>query len=171
MSDNKYDESFINKDAEKSENIEFDLTNALELWDQAGDRPYEVLQEESVYDAFMKHLESCSYVITKALFRGSSRHADLEMGDILDYKYPTSWSLDKIAATRFIAEAKMPVIILLTSSKPIRALENHSNTYNESEVVVHPLKVCVVRKYMENNLNGINPLIKKNVTILEVIHV
>lgn len=145
----------------------FDLTNALELWDQAGDRPYEVLQEEGVYDDFMKYLGSASYIIEKPLFRGSSRHAELKAGDILQYSYPTSWSLDKTAAARFIGEVNTPVIIILTSDKPIKGVKNYSNTYKEEEVIVYPIKVRVVNKYMEN-LNNINSLIKKDVTILKV---
>lgn len=36
------------------------------------------------------------------LYRGTRRHSDLNVGDILDYKYPTSWSLNYDTALAFI---------------------------------------------------------------------
>ena len=66
------------------------LEYALKLWDQAVERPYEVLIEEGLYDQFIEVLQTQQYILQNNIFRGTVRHWELKEGDKLEYKYPTT---------------------------------------------------------------------------------
>lgn len=120
---------------------------ALLLWSQAGERPYEVLKEQELFESFMKYLIGCSYLIKNYLYRGTRRHSELKIGEILNYTYPTSWTTRFENATNFVQEIGSPVIISLSSKETLRGLENYKNTYGEYEVILYPLILKVVNKY------------------------
>jgi hypothetical protein len=143
------DESLMNKQM---------LKDALSYWDQAGERPYEVLIENGLDKFFSAQLEISTYMIKDKIYRGTSRHSQLEIGDTLDYRYPTSWSTNFENACNFVDGVDTPVILMLSSVSLIKAIENTENTYKENEVIVSPIILSVIKKYQ-----------KKNLTILEVI--
>lgn len=123
------------------------LKHILQLWDQAGERPYEVLQEEGLYDDFIRYLDASSLSIPYPIFRGTRRHADLKINDLLSYGYPTSWSNSYDKAFNFVESGDTPVILSFTSVSPVRALLNPYNSYNEEEVIIHPITLRVTNKY------------------------
>ncbi len=43
----------------------------LQTWDQAGERPYEVLQQEGLYDDLLRVLDSSPIVLDQHIFRGT----------------------------------------------------------------------------------------------------
>lgn len=133
---------------------------ALQLWDQAGERPYEVLIHEGVYEPFMNYLESQSYYLDDTIFRGTQRHGELNIGDNLEYTYPTSWSTLFNSAYNFVYQEPFPVILSLYSKKPLKAISNQENTYKESEIILYPISLVVINKYIQDK-----------VIILEVIHI
>ena len=126
------------------------LEEALTLWDQSGEKPYQVLKDEGLYDFFMEVL-SKSYIEVPTLYRGTRRHSEKKTGDIITYDEPSSWTVDREVALRFVEEEEVPVILRLISLEPIRAIENTFNSYGEKEYVVYPLKLKIVKtKYIEN---------------------
>ena len=133
------------------------LEEVLSYWDQAGQRPYEVLIEQGLYEFFLGQLEKASLMLENKIYRGTGRHSQLGVGDILLYTYPTSWTYDLDTAKLFVEELPNGVILVFSSDQPIKAIENHKNTYREDEVIIHPLNLKVIKKYE-----------KKGLTILEV---
>jgi hypothetical protein len=137
------------------------LIQCLQLWDQAGQRPYEVLIEEDVYDFFLDVLDHASYnlednPISEYLYRGTSKN-NIEIGTIITYDHPSSWSESYEVAERFIIPpGKNPIrtILCLTSETPLRAIYNFENSYEESEVIVAPIRLEIFDKDIdeENNI-------------------
>lgn len=122
---------------------------AFELWDQAGERPYEVLKEEGLYDDFMKALNSTSYNLQFPLYRGTIRHSEKVVGDVIDYVEPSSWSSNPENASRFILEAENPVLLQLVTQGLVKAVENPKNTYGEEEFILYPCQLQIVSKHIE----------------------
>ncbi len=129
----------------------------LQTWDQAGERPYEVLQHEGLYDDFLRFLYSSSILIDQHIFRGTKRHSDLNIGDLLNYSYPSSWSTSFDNAFNFVEEEQSPVVLSFFSPSPVNALYNPYNSYNENEVIIQPIILRITNK---EKING--------TTILEV---
>ena len=127
------------------------MYDALQMWDQAGERPYELLKEHNLLDILINSIFEESFSLEEPIYRGTRRHSQLEIGDILKYDYPTSWSIEKSIAEKFNDEELTPVIIELSSNNSIHALYNHLNSYQEFEVIVNPISLIVNDKYMENN--------------------
>lgn len=119
------------------------MKNALLLWNHAGERPYEVLIEHGIYDAFLRELRGSSLQCVDPIFRGTRRHQELQIGDYLDYHYATSWSDDLKVALTFAESASRPVVLSLIGYG-IRGVENPLNTYSEKELVLHPLRLQVI---------------------------
>lgn len=134
------------------------LEETLSYWDQAGERPYEVLREQGLYEFFIAQLSKQSLVIEGKIYRGTKRHFQLEIGETLLYTYPSSWTYDLEIAHRFVDGEANQVILVLSSIQPIKAIENSQNSYGEDEVIIHPITLRVINKYRENEF-----------TILEVI--
>ena len=120
------------------------LKQILQYWDQAGERPYEVLQEKGLYDDFLKYLESSSLIITDAVYRGTSRRGYLKKGDLFTYPYPTSWSYSYQAAYNFVEEEDNPVILSFYTPYPFKGLVNNYNTYSEQEIILAPMTLQVI---------------------------
>ena len=121
------------------------LRKILEDWDQAGERPYKVLQELGYYDYFMDFLGEQEIYLSDCLYRGTVRHYDLLIGDILDYNYPTSWTSDYQIASYFIEDSPKQVILELcpaidenNEEIPINGILNQYNSYDEQEAILHP---------------------------------
>jgi len=132
--------------------MEEQLQKALGYWAEAGEKPYEVLIEEGIYDFFIDHLLNSSLKLNGCIYRGTRRHADLEIGEKLLYTYPTSWTYNKNIAKLFVEESQNGVILILCSKNPIQAIENHQNSHGEDELVVNPLSLEIVNKYEDNGL-------------------
>ena len=131
------------------------LCATLQLWNYAGERPYEVLIQEGVYDQFVDHLKSQTYDFDQDeyIYRGTRRHSELEIGGVLEYTYPTSWTLDRDMSMRFIEGESNGVILAFRSDQPIMAMYNEENSYEELEVIVYPITLIVIAKHklMINN--------------------
>lgn len=112
----------------------------LMLWDQAGERPYEVLIQEGLYDEFMDILSSSSICTNANIYRGTMRHLDLQVGDFFTYDYPTSWTKNIKVATNFIDPGQ---VILCIKPSCLKALPNPYNSYGEEEFILHPTKFQV----------------------------
>lgn len=130
---------------------ELPMQNLLQLWEQAGERPYEVLIKEGVYDTFLSYLNSSYIKINEPIFRGTQRHQELKEGDILNYKYSTSWSDNFDNAFRFVEEEEDPVIFSLIPNKKIKGVFNPYNTYGENEFIIYPIVLKVVKRYDFDN--------------------
>lgn len=129
------------------------LQKALLCWSEAGNRPYEYLQEEGLYDDFMTALSKSSCHLETKLYRGTHRHSELLIGDILTYEYPTSWSSSHSVALRFIEKTENPVMLeLLPENNSIQAIENILNRRNEHEFILFPLKLRVVKKDFDGKI-------------------
>lgn len=118
----------------------------LQTWDQAGERPYEVLQQEGLYDDLLRVLDSSPIVLDQHIFRGTKRHSELDVGDVLNYPYATSWSKSFDNALYFVEEEETPVILSLFSYNSINAIYNHYNSYGENEAIVQPITLRVTNK-------------------------
>ncbi len=123
------------------------MRRLLELWEQAGERPYEVLIEEGLYDEFLRELNSSLVQLDGSLLRGTRRHQELTKGRSLDYTYPTAWSTSFESAFHFVEEEERPVILSLSSKRPIKGVFNPYNTYQEEEVILAPLRLRVTERY------------------------
>ena len=55
------------------------LKEALSYWYQAGERAYEVLIEQGLYENFLAHLQKQSFMIEGNSYRGTRRHFQLEI--------------------------------------------------------------------------------------------
>nr|WIL02946.1 hypothetical protein Cbor_119 [Cedratvirus borely]WIL03407.1 hypothetical protein Cplu_114 [Cedratvirus plubellavi] len=111
------------------------LEKMLRIWDQAGERPYEVLMEQGLYDEFMSILSSSTICTEDLIYRGTMRHLDLQVGDRFTYSYPTSWTADIKVATNFIEPGRA---ILCIEPSCLRALPNPYNSYGEEEFILYP---------------------------------
>ena len=120
----------------------------LELWDQAGEQPYEVLKEEGLLDEFLKRLDKTYYDLSKHLFRGTHRHYEKSIGDVIVYDYPSSWSSSDKVAQRFIDGEDHKVILRFITTGLIKAVENTKNSYDEQEFILHPMLLSIVGKHL-----------------------
>ena len=84
--------------------------------------------------------------IDKYIFRGTRRHAELNVNDPLAYLYPTSWSSQFQNAYNFIEEEENPVVLSFFSSVPVKGLYNQYNSYGENEIILYPLILRVTKK-------------------------
>lgn len=107
----------------------------LKIWDQAGERPYEVLQEEGLYDEFMDILSSSILCTKYNIYRGTMRHLNIRVGDEFIYTYPTSWTQNIKVATNFISPGH---VIFCIEPSCLRALPNTYNSYGEEEFILYP---------------------------------
>ena len=129
------------------------LEYALRLWDQAGERPSEVLEEEGLLDFFLEQLERSRYDLSQVtLYRGGTRNQELQKYNVKDYNYISSWSLSKEIASYFFEGADTKVMFVLNGPGAIHALENHYNTYNELEVIVAPIKLVVTSRVVIDSI-------------------
>ena len=120
-----------------------ELEELLLIWDQAGERPYEVLQELGKYDRFLDYLDEGQIQLGQPLYRGTRRHQELQRGDVLKYYYATSWSSDQEIAERFVDGTINPVILIFSSTDVNRGIHNYMNTYDEGEVIFAPFNLLV----------------------------
>jgi len=134
------------------------LNKALSYWNEAGERPYEVLIEEGLYDYFITHIQKQSLLIEGNIYRGTKRHFQLKIGETLRYENPTSWTTNFEIAKRFIEGVDKPVILVLSSFQPLKAIFNYNNTYQEEEVIIDTMTLRVINKDQNDKL-----------TILEVV--
>lgn len=121
-----------------------------EFWTSAGPKPYEVLIEENLYDKFLSHLEVQKFT-AEDIYRGTIRHQNMEIGDTLFYKFPTSWSLSYDQAHNFVGEFKNPVILQIKNAENIKAIFNDCNYLGEEEVIVSPMIMKVKSKLNHNS--------------------
>ena len=129
-----------------------DLSEILSMWDQAGERPYIVLQDHGVYDDFLAYLDASEIYLVKPLYRGTLRHGKLQAGDILDYThYPTSWSQSETISSYFVDGMSNSVILQLVSDLPVRGISNTQNTFGEEEVILAPQRLKVIRSDQMSN--------------------
>ncbi len=132
------------------------LIKCIELWQQAGDKPHEVLIQEGVYEYFLSELEKNVYDINEnpssdKIYRGLSGIRP-KKGDYIEFQHPHSWTEDYEVALHFKGDPGTDnegVILCLTPNKLLKAMNVESvlsNTfYHESEIIVEPLKLKVVR--------------------------
>lgn len=134
--------------------MEEDLLNhCLQLWDQAGERPYEVLKQENLYDQFMNYIKDLEINNIGNLFRGTRRHSELNIGDKITYDYPSSWSESYENSLNFVAEETIPVIIKLNTNKnKLFGIYNNQNSYNEKEYILYPFETTIKNKYLSDNI-------------------
>lgn len=122
------------------------MKKLLQLWAQAGERPYEVLFEQGVYCDFLGYLNSSRMRLDSSIFRGTRRHQELVIGNLLDYTYPTSWSTRVEIAFNFVEEEKRPVILSFTSDQPVGWVCNPYNAYEENEIILAPTLLIVTSR-------------------------
>ena len=133
-----------------------DEKEMLLVWSESGERPFEVIKEMGKEDEFL-YLLTKYKVLARSFYRGTLRHGELQVGDELDYVYPTSWSLSKDSAMNFI-EGNLGVMLIITEGTYC-GIENTSSYYkNEKEVVLAPLKLTVIER---SELSGVVTLILK----------
>lgn len=120
--------------------MESSMNHMLELWSQAGDRPYEVLIKEGLYDQFLEILNSLSYHIEDKLYRGLYQCSEIR----IDNEYPTSWSLDMETALNFTNREVGSTVLCLSSDHSICAIESDNDYYQENEVVIAPINLRIV---------------------------
>ncbi|CAH6419669.1 Hypothetical protein HVR_LOCUS744 [uncultured virus] len=128
------------------------LNYILSVWDRAGERPYEALREESLYDDFINYLSEQHEVLEWTIYRGTRRHNELEVGDTLNYQYPTSWSTGFDIARKFIDKIPNSFILSLTSETQLSMIYNYCNSYREDEVILAPYTLKIVGKHKEGDL-------------------
>lgn len=125
------------------------LELALQTWDQAGERPHELLAEEGMLDDLMETLNNRVIDLSKTslprLFRGTRRHSELNMGDTFEYTYPTSWSFSLNCAKLFIGTLETQVIFQI-EDVCVKGMKNTENSNNEHEAILYPLKFKVISK-------------------------
>ena len=137
---------------------------ALQLWDQAGEMPYEVLQERGLLDGFVQFLKK-SKLKVGTIFRRTSCHRELEVGQQLEYLYPTSWTSSLENASYFVEHSDDPnvVILCLIANKELQAIYNRrknifpihmyeKNMYGKKEVIIHPIVLTVTEKQYKGNV-------------------
>ena len=124
------------------------LNEALSMWDQAGERPYEVLMEYGLYDLL---LNSLTDDISGTFYRGSPRCLDLEVGDVKVYSIATAWTESYSVATNFVYDCDRKAILVLEGT--MKGIYNYMNTYDEDEVILAPMELVVTDK--EVNEDGI----------------
>lgn len=119
---------------------------ALQLWEQAGEQPYQVLVEQGLDQDFLEALYSSEIILEEPIFRGTRRHQELVVGSLLHYLQPTSWSGTLSNALHFVEEEQRPVVLSLTSEGPVHAIYNTQNTYGEDEFILAPILLQVVAR-------------------------
>jgi hypothetical protein len=120
-----------------------EIEKALQLWEQAGFHPSEVLKEQGVYDDFLNYLYENPLTNSEILSRGVS-NIPHEIGTIVQYNVPTSWSLFDESAFMFISGMKNAAILDLKIPAGMPGIVNTENTYDEGEVILAPLKLKIV---------------------------
>lgn len=129
------------------------FVDVLQTWDQAGERPYEVLKELGMFEFLMKKLSESSFDLDDIiLYRGSSRNQELNIGDIKTYEYPTSWSFSKKVACNFIDGCENKVIFCLSGDRILKAIVNRYNSYGEEEVIIAPFQVMIESKRIKDGI-------------------
>ena len=124
------------------------LEEILQTWDQAGERPYEVLKELNMLETLMDKLNRSNFQLDESiiLYRGSSRNQELVINDVKIYEYPTSWTFSEDIALRFVDDCENRVIFRLSGERILNALENNHNSYGEEEVIIAPFNVTITSK-------------------------
>lgn len=126
------------------------MDELLKIWSEAGERPYELLQELNRYEEFLDYLNKS--ILNIKIYRGTTRHKELEVNDTLTYLYATSWSFDFEVAKKFIQHDENGVILVLELNN-IKGVINNNNSYDEKEVVIAPNEFKVINKYYcKNNI-------------------
>jgi hypothetical protein len=126
------------------------LIYALQLWDQAGERPYEVLIKENLYDSFLEHIKNMEIDHDGFLYRGTRRHSELNIGDKFVYNYPTSWSTNYDNASNFV-EQKQVIIKLNVNANKVFGIYNDQNSYGEKEYILCKFETTIKNKYGDGN--------------------
>jgi hypothetical protein len=128
-----------------------DEKEMLLVWSESGERPFEVIKEMGKEDEFL-YFVSKYKVLARSFYRGTLRHGELQVGDILDYTYPTSWSLSKDSAMNFIEESGEGVLLVVIEGTYC-GVENTSSYYkNEREVILAPAKFIVIERSVTNGV-------------------
>lgn len=123
----------------------------LSTWEQAGERPYEVLDAEGLLPTLHDYLIKNNIIIPNPIYRGTYRHFELQPNDIHKYEYITSWTESMDVAKNFIEDMEHQVIFCLTSDKPLNALYNYKNLYNEKEYIIAPINIKITQKLLIDN--------------------
>jgi hypothetical protein len=128
------------------------LEEILRVWDQAGERPHELLQEMGLYPQLLAALRTQS-AGPRRVYRGTVRHAELVVGDTLVYDRPTSWSVARDKAALFIENSTIPTPTscspprtVMLSLRAARVLPNPHNSYGEEEAILPPSVLIVTQR-------------------------
>ena len=127
------------------------LRDCLEMWDEAGDNPYEVLKEEGVYDFFMNVLNAQSVTLCDHIYRGTLRHGELKVGDTIEYTLPKSWTFNIKTASEFIEVDPVvypnAVILRFMSPYPFIGIHNPYNKNREEEFITGPINLLITGRF------------------------
>lgn len=132
-----------------------ELYDMMQIWAEAGERPHEVFIEEGIFHDFMDMLALQNIVIDDDyIFRGTRRHEELSIGDILKYEKPTSWSTQEKIATFFIDECVNKVLLILKNCKLVGSINeaNYGCGHKEDEIVLAPRDLKVVDKQIKGDV-------------------
>lgn len=133
-----------------------DEIEMLGYWDQAGERPYEMIIDVGLTDVLHNLLNRSYFSLNVPLYRGTTRNLDLDVGDIKEYDYPSSWSTERKIASYFIDGVEGVIIVIDKSDIEIHAIVNNQNTYDEREVIVSPIRLQVTNKNVCRNITYIH---------------
>ncbi len=125
---------------------EITIDEILQYWTHAGERPFEYMIELG-YDKILLHELSRSFISLSdgALYRGSRRNNELQIGDIKNYDYPSSWSDSITVAESFTHECANQVIFILQGDKTIHAISNQGSFFDdEKETIVAPIILRII---------------------------
>jgi len=140
------------------------LREALEIWQSASERPYQALIEDGYYEEFLEELSRRILVLEKDIYRGTDTRINLELGEIFEYTYPTSWSFDYDCALNFVKEYKDVCVLHLRRGDKVHGIINNRNEHGEEEFILDKMRLKVVNKYIEDNEDGD----ERRETIIEV---
>lgn len=132
------------------------LTQCVELWQNAGSRPYEVLIEEGIYDQFFEIVKNSFYDINQNpisgwIYRGLFVEKDkYKVGDIIEFQYPHSWTENYNTALNFSGnyeDEEKGIILSLAPKQPLKGISIcgfGDELYDEEEIILFPLKLKVI---------------------------
>ena len=121
----------------------------LQVWSEYGERPFDGIIEMGKPAEFLQMLYQNR--VFGPFFRGTLRHGELEIGDIFEYTYPTSWSYEEETAKNFI-EGLFPATLLIIPESELAGVENTENSHREQEAILAPFKLTVLDKSEENGV-------------------
>lgn len=133
---------------EFDENTQICIDEILQYWTHAGERPFEYMIELG-YDKILLEELSQNFISLSdgALYRGSRRNGELQIGDIKNFDYPSSWSDNIEVAESFAEGYDYRVIFILQGDKTIHALSNQGSFFDdERETIVAPIILRVTQR-------------------------